>query len=381
MAQLKTQLIAVTVPVAGIDTPAWADNSNVSLAKILVRSDPNGLYYFWEYDGAGNALWVGQTSIGVDGKTLTLAFQFDTDSLDYSTGIFTFQDGKANRWQTPTATQLQTQLLSTTVSGRASWVDNLDLNAARVVITQSVTMSDWDYTEYDPVTHALRWQETARSGAEPGVITYHSPYNGLPSDINTINVGTGVYTFALGRPNRWQTQTIDPTPPPPPPPSDYVINQTLDPNLASRSVKTHADGTAEVLSKLTSVLGTQNQIDVTVTEGQVQIGLAQNLTFNSLEVNGDGAIHGNLTVDSTVSGADVSASGSVTAPTVIATTEVTAPTVMATTSVTAPTITASGAVNAAYLVLQSYPDETQIPLTVPAGALVSVNNVVGTLRR
>ncbi len=378
MAQLKTTLIAVPFQVDGQYVSAFADNADITKAKIFIRSDPNdGLYYYWEYDGNGNVLWQGNTSPSDSYLALPLAFYTGTpsaqiDTLNANNGIYTFADGKPNRWQTPTAVQRQTQLLSTTVSGRAAWVDNLDLNAARVVIAQSATMSDWDYTEYDPTTHALRWTQTARSGMEPGVITYNSPYNGLPSDINTINVDTGIYTFAINQPNRWQTSTINPDPPPPPPPppaEDYVINQVLDPNLASRSIKTHEDGTAEVLSKLTSVLGTQNQIDVTVTEGQVQIALAQDLQFNSLEVNGDAAIHGNLVVDQTIS-----------APTLSASTQVTAPTIAATTAVTAPTVTATGAINAAYLVLQNYPDETQIPLTVPAGALVCVNQIVGMKR-
>lgn len=269
--------------------------------------------------------------------------------------------------------QLRTQLISITSSYAGGLVpafaDNADESQANVVI-QILSATE------DPPNVALRFTEYNNAHNIIDFLNGNGGANPYPlTRGDSINWITGVYTFADGSPNRWQTPTIGPLPP-----EDYVINQVLDPNLASRSIETHADGTAEVLSKLTSVLGTQNQIDVTVTEGQVQIGLAQDLQFNSLEVNGDAAIHGNLVVDQTISAPTLNASTQVTAPTVSATGTVTAPTISATTAVTAPTLTATGAVNAAYLVLENYPDETQIPRTVPAGALVRVNQIVGMKR-
>lgn len=249
--------------------------------------------------------------------------------------------------------------------GFSCYVDGIAPSMSLVRIQNSGGASGWEFFEFDSVGYPHNQIDYKGNLVQntPNVLTIQTKSGA----INTFNISTRIYTFSDGEPNRWQTPTIDPGPPPPPPVTDYVVNQTLDPNLTSRSVKTHSDGTAEVLSKLTSVLGTQGQIEVTSTEGQVQIGLAPNLALETLTVNGDVAVHGSLSVDNTF-----------TASQLAATTEVTAPTLTATTEVTAPTVTATGAVNAAYLMLQNYPDETQIPLTVPPGALVCVNNIVGT---
>lgn len=189
--------------------------------------------------------------------------------------------------------QLQTRLydLSSHYAGTPAWGDATVPSVC--IIRTLLSGPGWEYFEKDsPLGSQIDYQIATDL---TGDIATFMPTAGGP---NTLNVATGLYTFAEGQANRWQTPTEADT----------------HTGFGSTIFGSDKDGEQVELSKLTSVIGTANQIDITQTSGsEVQIGIAADLEFDSLVVNGDAAIHGAVTADGDISGVDVTATGDVSA--------------------------------------------------------------------
>ena len=80
---------------------------------------------------------------------------------------------------------------------------------------------------------------------------------------------------------------------------NYSLRQDIDPLLTADFKITNPSGDAEFLSKLTKVTGTQHQVEVTVTNGAVNIGLAPDLfegiTPDIQNINNNSVNTGSLT--------------------------------------------------------------------------------------
>ena len=118
--------------------------------------------------------------------------------------------------------------------------------------------------------------------------TFNPPNSQPGGDTFDINVlaDRAPYTFSEGTANRWLTPTVGPTPGPTPV------------GFGSGYRFTDKNNQVIELSQLLSVIGQTDQIVVEqLSATEIKISLSQDLTFDSLVVNGDARIVGNTNME------------------------------------------------------------------------------------
>lgn len=186
--------------------------------------------------------------------------------------------------------QKQTQLIDiTTLSAETfAWSDVFSSFTPdqRVYVYPDETLAgNTNIVEYENGIQIRQYSGVA-DGA--GIITIASA--GI-SNGDTFDTNTGIYTFADGQANRFQTPTLQPA-------------DVSDPNLRIEDgvfVIIDEEGKTHRVSKALNFKGDPNQIDITTAEdGTVTVTLAEQIAFDTIEAQ-SGIIHNNLSVGKNVS--------------------------------------------------------------------------------
>lgn len=109
MARLQTQLFRVS---SGGFT--WADNININNATALFRNNGSDSWTFEDLTNVSTPL--SDTTLATNGLISLLNDGLRRDDFDVESGIYTFEDGKSNRFQTATINATNTTYNLTTIA-------------------------------------------------------------------------------------------------------------------------------------------------------------------------------------------------------------------------------------------------------------------------